>query len=155
MSLNRAAVKRRIRDIAAHVLTGVEVSYEWVAEPSDSMLYLGAISGAVDVESLGTDPLTRDDFTIGGSLIVMGHTSAEDAEDAAEAILATLAATLKASRRLTAVPGLDDGDTASYAGVISARVSEYDGPIALASSPAFGDAVAGAIDFTISCSSNP
>jgi len=152
-------VKRRIRDIAVHVLADLDrpvaVTYSFDPTPNDSQMYLGAPEGAAEIESLGMEPLQVDEFTIPGSLILFGFLDAESAEEAAEAVLRAFSDVLRSRgvRRLRGVEGLDDGDTASYAGVRSVQVASFDGPVAITPTRT-GDTVAAAIDFVLACSTD-
>lgn len=158
-SFNRDGVKRRIVEVLAAALPDWDVSYEWPGDSAgDRWLYLDAATdGNETVETTkgapGSKRLSTDTFSFDALLCVQGRDSAEEAERLAGDGLRAVDDLLRSLTRLRDVPGgIPDGDTDSYSGLQSARVSRVQGPAATA--PQVDDVlIDGMCLFTITCTS--
>lgn len=142
----RAAVKRRVRDIAVMACPALTVSYTWDGQPyEDDRLWLGVTTGLHDPESIGAQsPLTVDEFTISCTIEMFGHADGEEADEAVEAQLNLLDTALRASRRLNHpdLPAWDHGPATRHV-----RVGQIDGPYH--SFP--NDLITGVVEFDLDC----
>jgi hypothetical protein len=154
---NRAAVKRRLVQIAEHVFDGrtdargrpVVVTYTWDGdEVKDTSFFFGLITGPSEPTAMGSEKRRQvDEFTIAGFVLSHGHQDGLAAEAAAEALLVDFEETLSRTRRLKLAGIIDDGDPASYAGIDDVYISDVNGP---QHSHGLG-IVQGWVEFTISC----
>jgi len=141
----RPAVKRRLVEIAEQTVglgvdLGVDgrdaeivtVSYDWAgAIEGDSAIYFGEIDGESTTESVGTNPLTDDTFTVGFRITVWGFETAELADEAAMRVLNGFAVPLRSLQRLIgdAAPDTEmppDGPRSPFDSTCT--VGTYDGP---------------------------
>lgn len=156
---NRAAVKRRLVQIAEHALDGITdarerpvvVTYTWDGdEVKDTSFFFGLITGPSEPVAIGKSPgkkrMSVDSFTIAGFVLSHGHQDGLAAEEAAEDLLRTFEDVLARCNHLR-LPGLDDGDAEAYAGIQDPYISNVNGP---QHSHGLG-IVQGWVEFTISC----
>lgn len=123
----RAAVKRRLRDIAVVACPDLTVSYTWDGEPyTDDRLWLGLTTGIHEPASIGAQaPLTVDEFTIDCTIEMFGLHDGEEADEAVEQQLNALDAALKVAPRLRHP---DLADWPHHAQVRHVRIGSIDGP---------------------------
>ena len=148
----RSGTKRRLVAVMGHVLPEVNVAYTWAGDnATDSTLWLGESLGALEPETIGTEKLERDEWTIRCSMVLFGFDDPLLAEDAVNDALTSIDDALRRNRRLTGIDGLSDGDVASYRGLYSVRLSDVDGPFHSNPQLMGGDLIPGSADFGLLC----
>jgi len=148
----RSGTKRRLVAVMGHVLPEVNVAYTWAGDnATDSTLWLGESLGALEPETIGTEKLERDEWTIRCSMVLFGVDDPLLAEDAVNDALTSIDDALRRNRRLTGIDGLSDGDVASYRGLYSVRLSDVDGPFHSNPQLMGGDLIQGSADFGLLC----
>lgn len=128
---NRAGVTRRLRELIAVVLADspVTVTYGWPGDEryvTDDCVWLDYPEGVAETEA-HRDQLKLDTFVIPMAIGVTGYLTAEEACEAAEAVLRTIDTMLRRSQRLRHAD-YPDGDTDAYAGLQSASIRRVVGP---------------------------
>lgn len=148
----RSGTKRRLVAVMGHVLPEVNVAYTWAGDnATDSTLWLGESLGALEPETIGTEKLERDEWTIRCSMVLFGFDDPLLAEDAVNDALTSIDDALRRNRRLTGIDGLSDGDVASYRGLYSVRLGDVDGPFHSNPQLMGGDLIQGSADFGLLC----
>lgn len=151
----RAAVKRRLVEIAQYAMPDVDVHYTWAgdAEP-DRVMYVGQSFGAQDPEAIGSDYLPVDRWTIACTITLKGFTDGLEAERAVEEQLARLGVVLRDCRRLNHPDVPPSADAATYSRASSVTIAGVDGPFHSNPQLMGGDTIQGWAEFEISCTAD-
>lgn len=153
----RAAVKRRLVEIATYAMPDVEVRYTWAgdAEP-DRVMYVGQSFGAQDPEAIGTDHLPVDRWAISCTIVLKGFLDGLEAERAVEEQLSCFEAVLRQCRRLNHddIPASSPEAAAIYSRASSVMVAGVDGPFHSNPQLMGGDTIQGWVEFEISCTAD-
>ena len=151
-SYNRSGVKRRLVQIARHVLPDdVQVEYGWPGGEfvETSCMWLDYPEGDSSSETY-KDQLKQDRFVIPVAIGVTGYFTDDEAEEAVEGILRLFDDFLRACQRLTH-PDIGDGDAASYAGIAQVSVRNIVGPQADARRATSDRTVGAGLRFELAC----
>lgn len=154
----RFPVRKRLLDIAEWVYRDEKVlvspTWDWT-DPRQSTLFLGTGQGDTTPDTIGHgDQISDDEWTVAGSLWVIGFRDGLSAEAETDRLLGLYETSLRADPTLYDQLAWEPAEGSQYPtwnGLRSAAISQVTGPWHTAKTP--HDPVAGRCTFEITCTS--